>query len=73
MFWLLRNCLLGAEPSSRLSQSFLNRRYNRVRATKHAPCDPARDLERRYRLAEISERGVGVREERNRIVCIPPT
>ena len=60
---------MGAEHGLRLSQISLNPRCDRVRATKHAPCDPARDLERRYRLAEISERGAVVFEERK---CVKP-
>ena len=36
----------------------------RMYATEHALCDPSRILERRYSLAEIVERGVGV------LVCL---
>ena len=41
-------------------QGYFNPLYVRVRAAEHAPRDPCRLLERRYRLVEIVERGAGV-------------
>ena len=38
-----------------------------MRSTKHAPRDPYNVLERRYGLAEIFERGAGVKVEYNRV------
>ena len=43
-----------------MSQGLLDRHYERVCATEHAPGGPFRVLERRHGLAEIVERGVGV-------------
>jgi hypothetical protein len=51
----------------RFSQLNLDRLCDRVRATKHAPRDPFRILERRHGLAEIVERGGGVLVERHRV------
>ena len=42
----------------RVSQSFLNRRCERMRASEHAPRDPFRVLERRRGLAEIVGRRI---------------
>ena len=44
----------------------LNIHGERVRATENAPRDPFYLLERRHGLAEIGERGTGVRVERRR-------
>ena len=61
----------GAEGYSRAaSQCLLNLHCDRVRATEHAPRDPFYVLERRHGLAEIVERGAGVRAKRLRV--IPP-
>ena len=54
----------GAERGSRVSQAALNPHCGRVRAAKHAPRGPFRVLERRHGLAEVVERGAGVRVER---------
>ena len=59
-----RRCLAGAERGSSVLQIVLNSPGGRVRATEHAPRDPSRVLERRYGLAEIVERCVGVHAER---------
>ena len=48
-------------------QLALNRHYERMRATKHAPCGSLRVLERRHGLAEIVERGGGVHVVRARL------
>jgi hypothetical protein len=45
-------------------QLALNKHYERMRATKHAPRGLRRLLERRHGLAEIVERGAGVLVER---------
>ena len=50
----------GAERRSRVSQMFLTRRCERVRATEHAPHGPSRVLERIHGLAEIVKRGLVV-------------
>ena len=63
-------CLAGAERGSRISQGFLNPPCVWVRAAEEAPRGPCRLFERRFRLAEIVERGVGVLEERPRVT--PP-
>ena len=55
----------GAERGSRFSQCALNPRHVRVRATKHAPSDPSRVLERRYGLVEFVERGAGGKSSHN--------
>jgi hypothetical protein len=52
-----RRRLAGAE---RGSQGVLNLRYERVRATHHAPGGPCRLLERGHGLAKIVERGAVV-------------
>ena len=52
--------LAGAERGSRFSQSRLDPRYERVRATEHASGGPVYLLERRHGLAEIVQRGGGV-------------
>ncbi len=56
-----RRRFAGAERGSRVSQGSLNFRCERVRATEHALSDPCRLLERRDALADIVERGGGVR------------
>ena len=61
----------GAERDSRaVSQCLLKSHCERVRATEHASRDPSNVLERRHSLAEIVERGAGVRAKRLRV--IPP-
>ena len=50
----------GAERGSRGSQILLNPCYGRMRGSKHASRGPFNLFERRYGLAEIVERGVGV-------------
>ena len=57
-----RRRLAGAERGSRLSQGNLNIRYERVRATEHAPCGRFHLFERRHGLAEIVERRAVVAE-----------
>ena len=52
----------------RFSQLNLDRLCDRVRATKHAPRDPFRILERRHGLAEIVERGGGVLSPGNKLI-----
>ena len=59
---------MGVEGGSRVSQGFLNPHCLRVRAAEHAPRGRFDLLESRHGLAEISERGVVVPEER-RAVC----
>ena len=59
----------GAERGSRLSQVNFDPHCDRVRAAKHATCDPPRILERRHGLAEIVERGTSVVAERRRVGC----
>ena len=51
--------LAVAEGASRFSQKVLSHSYERVRATKHAPRDPFRLLERRHGFAQIVESGAG--------------
>ena len=70
MFWLLRNCLSGAERGSRFSQGSLMCRCARVRGTKNAPRDWGRFRQRRHGLAEIVERGAGVFAEHP---CVIPS
>ena len=41
-----------------------------MRAAKHAPRDPFRLLERRHGLADIIDRGVGIRVERLRVIPV---
>jgi hypothetical protein len=48
-------------------QVVLNSHCERVLATKHAPSNPCRIIERRHGLAEIVERGAFVSVERMRI------
>ena len=67
---ILRTRLARVEDCSRVSQGLLNRSYERMRATHHAPRDPCRVLERRHGLVEIVERGAIVLAERLRV--IPP-
>ena len=55
-----------AESIDFILQEILNRRRERVLATKHAPRGPFRLLERRHGLAEIVERGAVVSVERLR-------
>ena len=50
---LLKRSGTGAERGSRVLQVVLYVRGERVRATKHAPRNPFRLLERRHGLAEI--------------------
>ena len=57
----------GAERGSRVSQTLVNRPSERICATHHAPRHPFRVHERRHGLADIVERGVGVRVERLRV------
>jgi hypothetical protein len=56
-----RRRLAGTERRLRASQILLKYRYMWVRATEHASRDPFRLLERIHGLAEIVERGTGVR------------
>ena len=58
--------LAGAERGSRVSQVVFNPPCGWVRASKHAPRNPTRVLERRHGLAEIVERGTVVLVERRR-------
>ena len=74
-FWFYLNLgtpgrLAGAERGSCVLQMALDVRCVRVRATHHAPRGPLRLLEHGHGLADIVERGVGVRVERHRV--IPP-
>ena len=62
----------GDEPGSRLSQDGLSPPCGRVRASKHASRGPFNLFERRYGLAEIVERGVGVAVERPCIIPLHP-
>ena len=62
-----RRRFAGAERGSRVSQVVLIDLYEWVRATEHAPRDRYCLLERRHGLAEIVERGAGIREERPRV------
>ena len=64
----------GAGVFSRYSHKFFGPFCDRVRATKHAPRDPSRVLERRHGFADIVECGAGVVVERLRVValCIAP-
>ena len=65
---LRRRRFAGAELGSRVLQGSLNPRCVRVRATKHAPRDAVRVLERTHGLAEIVERGAFVIVERLRVI-----
>ena len=58
-----RRRFAGAEDDSRVLQLLLNPRCERMRSAKHAPRGPYNVLERRYGLAEIFERGAGVKVE----------
>ena len=62
-----RRRFAGVERGSRFLQFARSPFCERVRATKHAPRDPFRVLERRHGLAEIVKRGAGVEVERSRI------
>ena len=57
-------CFVVAEVGSRLSQFDRNLCCERVRHTEYAPRDPLHVLERRHGLAQIVERGAGVKVER---------
>ena len=59
--------LAGAKRGSRVSQSALKIRYERVRAAEHAPRGPFQLLELRNGFVEIIERGDGVIGERPRV------
>ena len=56
----------------RVLQIALNTRCGRVRAAEHAPRGPFKFLERTHGLAEIVERGAGVKVERPRVNCPYP-
>ena len=58
-----RRRLAGAERGSRVSQVALKNWYMRVRATEHAPRGRFYLLKHCRGLAEIVERGSGVRAE----------
>ena len=65
-----RRRLAGAERGSRVSQALLNRRCERVRASKHAPRNTFRVFKRRHGLTDIAERRaapVGGHTEHNRV------
>ena len=64
--------LAGAERRLSLSQGILNRFRGRIRAAEDAPRDSSCVLERRHGLAEIVERGAGIREERPRVIHPQP-
>ena len=61
---------MAPSGNSRVSQFDLNQSCDWVRLTEHALRDPPRDVERRYCLAEIVERGAGVFVERLRVNLI---
>ena len=63
-----RRRLAGGERGSRVSQFVLNVYCERVRAAEHASGDRFRLLERRHGLAEVVERGAGVKVERPRVI-----
>ena len=58
----------GAEDCSGVPQADPNRRCERMRAAKHAPCGPNRLFERRHGLMEIIECGAFVLVERPRVI-----
>ena len=67
VYCLAYSSFAGAEHHSRIPQGTLNLCYVWVRAAEHAPRGLFQILEGRHGLAEIVERGAGVKVERPRI------